>query len=616
MPSRSPGPFLRFLRGIWTTLNFARKLVLNLLFFGIVIAIFVAVASQRHPVKDRTTLILDLEGALVEQYSTDPTARLLAGIGSSQRKEMQLRDLLRAVDRAASDPRIERMVLIPDELTAAGFASLREIGAALERFRAAGKEIITVSGGMDQRQYLLAAHTSRILLDPDGAVLLEGLANYRNYYREALEKIGVDVHLIRVGTYKSAGEPFILDQASDAAKEADAYWMNGVWQEYLDEVAQARELDAAGLADEIARYDQLVTAHHGDLAALALEQKLVDELATRLDARALLRAKGVAEGSDGFRQINLDDYLAALGPEPPAPGVAQVAVIVAEGNIVQGEQPPGSIGGQSTAQLVRSAREDDSVKAIVLRVNSPGGDAYASELIRRELAQARSAGKPVVVSMGDVAASGGYWISMASDEIWAQPSTITGSIGIFGLFVSVPDTLAKLGVHTDGVGTTPLAGAFDQRRPMSPQVEAILSSVIGRGYAQFIGKVAEARGKTPDEINAIAQGRVWDGSQAFARGLVDHLGGLREAIAAAAERAELGADYRVHYVERELNVFERAMLNLGNSESVARALRRVGLALPPGTAAAVAAAHSFGELLEPLGGRPWGALAHCLCEAR
>ncbi|MBN8727106.1 MAG: signal peptide peptidase SppA [Xanthomonadales bacterium] len=615
MASKSPGVVRRFFRGLWDALNFTRMLVFNILFVAVLVALIVAFSSSRPAIAPRSALVLDLKGSIVEQYSADPAQRAMANLSGNEAREIQLRDVLAVIDAAATDARIERIVLVPDDISGAGFASLREIGAALERFRAAGKEVVAVSGGMDQRQYLLAAHADHVLLDPEGAVVLEGLSSYRNYYKDALDKLGVAVHLIKVGTFKSAAEPFVLDHASDAAKEADAYWMGGVWQEYLAEVAAARKLDATALADDIAHYDQRVLAANGDLAQVALGQKLVDELATRGEAREFLRKRGVAEGSDGFRQVDYARYLAALGAGATPLAGATVAVVVAEGEIVPGEQGPGTIGGRSTAQLVRAAREDGNVKALVLRVNSPGGDAHASELIRREVEQTRAAGKPVIVSMGDVAASGGYWISMDADEIWAQPNTITGSIGIFGLFVTVPDMLARLGINTDGVGTTPLAGSLDPRRPLSPQMETILTSVIQRGYAEFIGKVAAARGKTSEEINRIAQGRVWDGSQALERGLVDALGGLDEAIAAAAERADLGDDYQVHYIERELSPWERLAVNLGNSEAARALASKAGLSLPA-LLVAPAEVRELSGLVTSLRGRRYGTFAHCLCELR
>ena len=612
MSTSSHGPIYRLFRALWDALNFARRLVFNLIFVAIVVAILVSLSSGTSKIDARTALVLDPSGAVVEQYSVDPTGRALARLSGNEQAEVQLRDLLEAIDGAAADARIERMVFVPDQITSLGLATARELGAAFERFKAAGKEIVVVSTGMEQNVYLLAAHANRILLDPDGAVVLQGLSNYRSYYKDALDKLGVQAHLIRVGTYKSAGEPYVLDHASEAAKQADAYWMGGIWQEYIDEVAGLRKIDAAALSDDINHFDQRVTAQHGDLAQLALEQKLVDELATGAQARAQLRALGVADG-DSFRQIDFADYLGSRqAGRLPRAGKA-VAVVVAQGEIVPGERPPGMIGGKSTADLIRRAREDAGVSAIVLRVDSPGGDATASEQIRRELAQAREAGKPVVVSMGDVAASGGYWISMASDEIWAQPNTITGSIGIFGLFVTIPDTLARIGINTDGVGTTPLAGAFDIRRPLSPQLEAVLASVIGRGYAQFIGNVAKARNKTPEEVDAIAQGRVWTGAQAKERGLVDKLGGLDDAIAAAAALAKLDKDHPVRYIEQPLSPWQRLAITLGGSDATLQFARWSGLQLPPG----LLGRHEMRELsaiAEVLRGKRFAAWAHCLCE--
>ena len=613
MSTSQPGVIRRFFRGLWNAINFTRRLVFNLVFLVILLAFVGAFLAKRPAIAPRTALVLDPVGAIVEQYSTDPTQRALANIAGNDSPEVQLRDLLRAIDSAAKDSRIERIVLVPDEIASIGLATARELGAALDRFKASGKEVIALSAGMGQNEYLLAAHANRILLDPDGAVLLEGFANYRSYYKDALDKLGVEVHLIKVGTFKSAAEPYILNQASDAAKEADGYWMGGIWNEYLAEIAALRKLDVAAIGDDIAHYDERVAAHAGDLAKLALEQKLVDQLATRAEAREQLRALGAADGKEGFRQVDFRQYLATLAPENLPRFGSAVAVVVAQGEIVPGERPPGMIGGKSTAQLVRAAREDEQIKAIVLRVDSPGGDAFSSEQIRRELAQAREAGKPVVVSMGDVAASGGYWISMASDEIWAEPNTITGSIGIFGLIVTVPDTLAKLGIHTDGIGTTPLAGTLDIRRPLSSQLEAIITSVIRRGYSEFIGKVAQARGKTPQEVDAIAQGRVWSGAQAKERGLVDKLGGLGDAIAAAASRAKLGDDYSVRYVERELSTWERFALSLSDSEAMVRVARWTGFRLPLGMFDG-AELKQVAATVESLRGRRYGAFAHCFCE--
>ena len=598
MSTSQPGFFMRFLRGIWNTLNFTRRLILNGILVIVLIAVFAALFRSAPIVREQTALVLDPQGAIVEQYSTDPGERVMASLTGDATREVQLRDLLRVIDTAASDPKIARIVLVPDQMSA-GVSTMRELGQALDRFRATKKDVVVVSENMQQGQYYLAAHADQILLDPQGSVLLEGFASYRSYYRDALDKLGVEVHLIRVGQYKSAG---------------DLYWMGGIWKEFLDEIAALRELDATALTDDVAHLDTLVTQFKGDLAKLALDRGLVDKLATRNQARKLLSDLGKPDDSgETFRQVNWSNYLGMhVADNLPDPR-AQVAVVVAQGDIVQGEQSQAVVGAATTARLLREVRDDDRIKAVVLRVDSPGGDAYASEIIRREIEQIQAAGKPVVVSMGDVAASGGYWISMNADEIWAQPTTITGSIGIYGMLVTIPQTLEKIGIHTDGVATTPIAGAFDIRRPLNPQVESIVTSVLQKGYRDFIDKVATARGKTPTQIDEIAQGRVWSGSQAKQRGLVDKLGGLHDAIAAAAVLGNLGSDYHTHYVEPELSTWERFALSLGNSEAAAGLGRWSGLASLSTRWLGHDEIRRTLALLNELGGNRLGVVAHCTC---
>ena len=610
MSDKSPGVIRRLFRGFWNALNFSRRLVLNVVFLIIVLVVLASLFRATPTIDARTALVLDPKGAIVEQYSVDAAERALSNMTGDGVREVQLRDLLRTIELAAADARIERIVLVPDQIDG-GLSTLREVGQALDRFRETGKDVIVVSEGMGQGQYYLAAHANEILLDPYGSVVLEGLATYRSYYRDALDKLGVDVHLIKVGEYKSAAEPLILNRASDEAKEAELFWMGGIWNEFVGEVAALRGIEPATLHDDIASLDRQIVAYNGDLAKLALERKLVDKLATRADVRELLKSKG-EPSADGetFRQVNWSDYLGMQVSLPDAR--PQVGVVVAQGNIVQGEQAQGTVGATSTAQLIRNAREDDAIKALVLRVDSPGGDVYASEVIRREIEQTRAAGKPVVVSMGDVAASGGYWISMNADEIWAQPTTITGSIGIFGLFVTIPDALEKIGVHTDGVGTTPIAGAFDIRRPFNPQLETIITSVIQKGYRDFIGQVAKARGKSDSEIDAVARGRVWSGAQAKERGLVDKLGGLEQAIEAAAGRAGIGDGFRVAYVEREPSTWERIALGFSQSEAAARLARWSGLGVPAAWLPKAEIEQTLG-LLRTLGGNRYGVVAHCFC---
>lgn len=613
MSQNKPGLFVRFVRGIWNTLNFTRRLVFNAIFL-VVLIVLVSALFRATPILDnKTALVLDPQGVIVEQYSTDASGRALANLTGDPVREIQLRDVLRVIDSAARDSRIDRIVLVPDQMMA-GISTMREIGQAFDRFRETGKDIVVVSEGMGQGQYYLSAHADEILLDPDGAVLLEGFASYRSYYRDALDKLGVNVHLIKVGEYKSAAEPYVLNHASDASKEASLYWMGGIWNEVIDEIASLRELDADEISDDIARLDTLVPEYRGDLAGLALKTGLVDKLATRSQARELLIGMGEPdEDGESFRQVHWSSYLALQIGEALPDVRPQVGVVVAQGDIVQGEQTRGMVGSKTAVRLLRQAREDDEIKAVVLRVDSPGGDAYASEIIRREVQLIRDAGKPVVVSMGDVAASGGYWISMDADEIWAQPTTITGSIGIYGLFVTIPEALAKIGINTDGVATTPIAGAFDIRLPLNPKVETIITSVIQKGYRDFISKVALARGKSEEQINDVARGRVWSGSQAKQRGLVDKLGGLHEAIAAAAARANIGTNYRTRYVEPELSAWERIALSMSDSEAAVSLGRWAGLASLPKLVLGGAELERNIALLRNLGGNRFGVVAHCFC---
>lgn len=590
IPRRNP--IASFFIGLWDVMNFTRRLILNLVFFGLLLLllmVFVAAlgmgASSAKVLHERTTLVIAPEGRLVEQYSTDPVSRALGkALGDTGAEEIQLRDLIRAIEAARDDKKIERVVLNLDKLQPSGFASMREVAAALQALRAANKQVVAFSESLNQSQYLLAAQADEIYLDPMGGLLLEGLGRYRQYFRTGLQdKLGVDVHLFKVGQFKSAAEPYVLDAASPQAKEADLFWMNDVWQRYLADIATARKLDAAQLAAGIDTLPEGIAAAEGDLARFALQQKLVDGLKTREEVDALLTERGVADSDadGGYRQIALADYLTHLDAQrSPIDKRPQVAVVVAEGEIAGGDLPAGRIGGESTSALLRQARDDDDVKAVVLRVDSPGGEVFASEQIRREVEALKAAGKPVVVSMGDLAASGGYWISMNADRIYADESTITGSIGIFGMIPNLTRSLDKIGVHTDGVGTTRFAGAFDITRPMDPAVGQVIQSVINKGYADFTGKVAQARNKSVEAVDEVAQGRVWSGAQAKERGLVDAFGGLKAAVADAASRAKLGESgkYRVRYIEKAATPFAQFMSGFAGSRAGAWMLADSGIA--------------------------------------
>ncbi len=619
------GPIARFFIGIWDAMNFTRRLILNLLFFFLLF-LFVAILSSGEgnaPLHGRTALVIAPEGRLVEQYSIDPFTRALTeGMGQAG-GEVQLRDLLAALDHAAGDERIERVVLELDGLTGGGMASWREVAAAVDRVRGAGKEVVAFSQGMMQGPYLAASHADELYIDPmGGGVVLEGFASYRPYFREALEeKLGVDIHLFKVGEYKSAAEPFVLDAASPESKEADLYWMNDLWQRYLGDVGSGRGLEPAQLSADVASLPQDLAAAGGDLARYAVAHGLADGTMTREQFGALMAERGVADADadNGYRQVSLKDYLAHL--QGALKGVADsrtaVAVVVAAGPISGGEQPAGQVGGDSTSALLREARDDDDVAAVVLRVSSPGGEVFASEQIRREVVALREAGKPVVVSMGDVAASGGYWISMDADRIYADASTITGSIGIFGMFPTLPRALDRIGVHTDGVGTTPIAGAFDVTRPLDPQVGSVIQSIIDKGYRDFIGKVAQARGRSVEQIDEVARGRVWSGAQALERGLVDELGQLADAQAHAASLAGLEEDgYQVRYIEKSGSPFQQFMEGFAASRVGALLLRDSDLVrglvadAVPGIEGDLAL---FRNALATRPGTPVKALAHCLC---
>ena len=618
-------PIFRGLRFVWRTLDATRRLVLNLIFLSIVLLILYAFSGSANikPLPAKTMLVLDLKGQLVEQHSGSVRETLMSNARGDVKKTVQLRDVLTVLDAGAKDASIKGVLLLLDDMQGAGgLALLREVGSAVDRFRASGKPVLAWGSSFDQRQYMVASHASEVLMHPMGVVLLDGFGRYRNYYRDALDKLGITVNLMRVGTYKSFAEPYVANGPSPAATEAESYLNNALWDTYTGEVEAARKLPHGHLMAGINDLPRLASAASGDLARMALDLKLVDDLKTRDQVRTLLMRRGAvdAEGKS-FRQISFDDYLARQHPKRSGDAVG---VVVAVGEISDGIEGPGAIGGLSTANLIRKAREDEQIKAIVLRVDSPGGSAFGSELIRRELELTRAAGKPVVVSMGNVAASGGYWISMASDEVIADKATITGSIGVFAILPTADKVIDKLGIHTAGVTTTWLGDAGNPLRPLDPRFGQLIQSSINHIYADFTNKAAKARNTTPEKINEVAQGRVWTGLQAKERGLIDTIGSYQDALASAAKRAKLGAGYRVAYIEPESSRFERLVGLFGVSAStVTDAIAVLGLdqqiklglaasGLPP--RAALGIADEFAWLSEISDKRqPFMALTHCLC---
>jgi protease-4 len=621
MPQDNKGILRRWAGRVWNLVDGSRRAVFNLLWLALLIGVPVALlTSGPERLKDKTVLVLDLAGPLVEQGSGGGRDAVLRQVQGMDQQQLRLRDLIAVLDAAARDPKIERALLLPEELSGGGLSAQREVAAALERFKAAGKQVVAWGTRLDQRQYYLAAHASEVYIHPMGTVTLQGYGRLRNYYRQALDRVGVSANVVRVGKYKNAAEPFFASAPSKETLESEAYLYDALWSLYTRGVEQARKLPEGAIARGLAALPGSLQALDGDIARLAVQARLVDGLKTRDELRALLIQRGAEDTqAKTFRQIGWREYLSRLKPAASGPAIG---VVVAEGEIGEGDEPPGRIGGRSTAELIRKARDDENVKAVVLRVNSPGGSALGSELIRRELELTRAAGKPVVVSMGDVAASGGYWIALAADEVIADAATITGSIGVFGMLPTAQGLMDKLSVGTGGHATTWLATGYDPRRPLDPRFEQLVQSVIGRIYTDFTAKAAAARQTTPDKIDAVAQGRVWTGAQALERGLIDRTGAWADALKAAAARAKLPEDARLRWMEREPGRLEQLMgfFNAGARAAVLQALGLgvpglAGVAGPAGLLEAGAQAWQDMVWLHDLAQRrrPFDAVVHCLC---
>ena len=604
----------RFFLGIWRFIDGTRKLVLNLVFLLVMFVVIMALVDSEETlvIEPDTALILRPYGDVVEQYSGTPLDYVLMQAAETGRSETRLRDLVEAVRRAADDPRIVRLVIDPAFMRSAGMASLLEIEDAIAQFRASGKPVIALTDNLGQQQYFLAAMADKIWLHPKGMVWLDGFSTYRQFYAEGLEKLEIEVNLFRAGKYKSAMEPFVRNDMSPEAKEANLHWIGDLWYQYLDAVSRQRAIPAESLGEAIDDFANRLEAVDGDFAKFALELGLVDQLISRPEANMELARLGApGEGSEGFRQVDHDSYLALTDLKQLPSSKNKVAVLVAEGEIVRGRQPQGMIGAVTLAEKLRALGEDRDVNAVVLRINSPGGDAFASEKIRREIQALRETGKSVVVSMGDVAASGGYWMAMGAEQVWASPASITGSIGVFGMLPTFEKPLEKMGIHSDGVGTTELAGKMRLDRSLDPDLKRIFQHATDRTYSDFITLVADSRGLPVAAVDEVAQGRVWSGTQAQGHRLVDSVGTLQDSIDAAARLAGLGTDYDVIYDEWELSTFEAMMLEMVGSAMVRFEL---GLSAPPFLANTLVA--RILEDLRFLAGSNEGLTiaAHCLCE--
>ncbi|ELS2802750.1 signal peptide peptidase SppA [Salmonella enterica] len=557
-----------FFKWTWRVLNFVREMVLNLFFIFLVlvgVGIWMQIGNGSNSEQTaRGALLLDISGVIVDKQSTNhrlgALGRQLFGASSDRLQENSLFDIVNAIRQAKDDRNITGIVLDLKNFTSADQPSMRYIGKALREFRDSGKPIFAVGENYSQGQYYLASFANKIWLSPQGQVDLHGFATNGLYYKTLLDKLKVSTHVFRVGTYKSAVEPFIRDDMSPAAREADSRWIGELWQNYLHTVSANRQISPQQLFPGAQAIIDGLTSVGGDTAKYALDHKLVDALASSADVeKALTKQFGWSKTENNYRAISYYDY----SLKTPADTGGTIAVIFANGAIMDGEETPGNVGGDTTASQIRDARLDPKVKAIVLRVNSPGGSVNASEVIRAELAAARAAGKPVVVSMGGMAASGGYWISTPANYIVASPSTLTGSIGIFGVINTVENSLSSIGVHSDGVSTSPLAD-ISMTKSLSPEVQQMMQLSIEYGYKRFITLVADARKRTPEQIDKIAQGHVWTGEDAKANGLVDSLGDFDDAVAKAAELAKL-KQWHLDYYQDEPTVLDMVMDSMTGS---------------------------------------------------
>jgi protease-4 len=558
-------PFIaRVFLSLWKFINGVRIIVLNVVFFLLLSVFLVVMLETDEPlvVETGSALLIDPQGEVVEQYTGSPLDRALKQAANRNQPETRLRDMVEAIRRAGRDSRISVLVIEPDQIWDIGLASLLELEAAIEDFKSSGKTVIALADNLTQSQYFLASMADEVWLNAEGMLWIDGFSSYRNFYREGLDMLEVEINLFRVGEYKSAMEPFVRNDMSPEAREASLFWISNLWQQYLEAISRNRGIPLEKISDAIAEFPDRLERAGGDFARLAFDLGLVDRLVRRPEANQLLaQMTGPGRGSEGFRQISFQSYLNISGASPRKTNAKNIAILIAEGQIVPGMQPSGLIGAETLTRQIRSLAKNKNVAAVVWRINSPGGVAFSSERIRREIQALRESGKTVVVSMGDVAASGGYWIAMGVDEVWASPSTITGSIGVTGMIPTFAGTLAKLGIHTDGVGTTALAGKLRPDMDMDPDLKRILQASTEQTYRDFISLVAESRNMAEDAVEEIAQGRVWSGSQASERGLIDKTGSLQNAVDSAARIAGLGENYQAYYVESDISGFERFLLD-------------------------------------------------------
>lgn len=550
-----------FFSGLMRWMDRIRRVVINGFILLFLIIFISALFASKPEVKDHTVLVIKPEGKVVEQLVRPSVDSFPFSI--PDKDQVLIEDVRRALELAKRDPKIEMVRLELDQLAPTPLAKLQDLRTAIEAFKASGKHVIASGHAFSQSQYYLAATADKLYLHPMGLIELTGFALYQNYFKSALEKLNVDIHLFRAGEYKAAAEPLVRDDMSASARTANRAWLSTLWEAYKSDIAAMRRIDAERIQTILDKPSKYLTEHHGSLGRLMKAEGLVDELADLHEADSHIAGLLHKEQYKDVSTLGYKAYLKATDVTlPESPSKNLIGVLTASGTIVNGKQPTGTIGGDTIAGLLRDARFDDRIKAVVLRIDSPGGSALASEVIRKEVERVKAAGKPVVVSMGSVAASGGYWIATPADEIWAQPTTITGSIGVFGLMGNVDRGLNSIGIHTDGLGTTSIAGGLRSDRPLSPELARMFQMGVDDTYRSFINHVSEGRKMDPARADQLAQGRVWSGVDAKKIGLVDELGDLKAAVKAAARRAGVAGDYRKVLIEPKMDFTEFFLENL------------------------------------------------------
>lgn len=579
--SNNKGLLGRFFGGISTFLTKVRIVLVNLLTAIILISLLFSIGSlfsqrESFEMPESGALRVALDGNLVDQKTySDPMEVLL---NPDMPTETLVYELVQAIDMAAKDERINSMTLILDELESAGMSKIEEVGTAILRFRETGKPVIAVADNFSQQQYLLASYADRILMHPMGVVELLGYASYQTYMADALEKLKVDVNVFRTGPHKNAVEPFIANEMSNESKEQAQWLIDDLWEQYKQGLMARRGMTEEQIQGYTHSIDQTMLETGMSLGEIALSSNLVDALVTRDELMAEIQAvAGANEEGDFYNFTNAIAYLKnntnpfEQGNEKP-----KVGYLVAKGQISDGVQPSGSIGGDSLAYQLKQARLNDELSALVLRVDSPGGSAFASEVIRRELELFKKQEIPIVVSMGSVAASGGYWISMPADEIWATPSTLTGSIGVFSVVPTIDRSMSSLGLTTDGVDTTPLSSAFRLDQPLTEQAKTIFQQQVNNLYRNFLSIVTNARDMPQEQLEPLAGGRVWTGTQALEIGLVDKIGNQFEAIESAAKLAGVEDNYRIHKVEPQLSFTEQLLKQFFEQVNISFSIKELG----------------------------------------